>query len=61
LAAPVDLNSVGAAQIAGLKEDKIAALDGDWSEFTPAQRSAFMLENGVRKRGQEPFFKTGSG
>jgi hypothetical protein len=50
LAAPVDLNSVGEAQIAGLKEDEIAALDGDWSEFTPAQRSAFRLENGVRNR-----------
>jgi hypothetical protein len=28
---------------AGLKEDEIAALDGDWSEFTPAQRAAFGL------------------
>ncbi len=28
---------------AGLKEDEIAALDGDWSEFTPAQRAAFAL------------------
>jgi alkylhydroperoxidase family enzyme len=26
---------------AGLKEDEIAALDGDWLEFTPAQRTAF--------------------
>jgi alkylhydroperoxidase family enzyme len=24
-----------------LKEDEIAALDGDWSEFTPAERAAF--------------------
>jgi hypothetical protein len=46
--------------IAGLKEDEIAALYGDWSEFTPAQRSAFRLENGVRKRGQEPYLKMGS-
>ncbi len=26
---------------AGQKEDEIAALDGDWSEFTPAQQAAF--------------------
>jgi hypothetical protein len=26
-----------------LKEDEIAALDGDWAEFTPAQRAAFTL------------------
>jgi alkylhydroperoxidase family enzyme len=25
----------------GVKEETIAALDGDWSEFTPAQRAAF--------------------
>ncbi|MFO0876031.1 MAG: hypothetical protein U0840_01555 [Gemmataceae bacterium] len=28
---------------AGRTEDQIAALDGDWSEFTPAQRAAFAL------------------
>ena len=36
---------------AGLKEDEIAALDGDWSEFTPAQRSAFAF---ARKLTYEP-------
>jgi hypothetical protein len=36
---------------AGLNEDTIAALDGDWSEFTPAQRSAFAF---ARKFTFEP-------
>jgi len=36
---------------AGLNEDTIAALDGDWSEFTPAQRSAFAF---ARKLTYEP-------
>jgi hypothetical protein len=36
---------------AGLKEDEIAALDGDWSEFTPAQRAAFAF---ARKLTYEP-------
>src|SRR5215831_8359670 len=34
-----------------MKEDEIAALDGDWSEFTPAQRAAFAL---ARKLSYEP-------
>jgi alkylhydroperoxidase family enzyme len=37
---------------AGLNEDTIAALDGDWSEFTPAQRSAFAF---ARKITFEPY------
>ncbi len=37
---------------AGLKEDEIAALDGDWSEFTPAQRAAFAF---ARKVTFEPY------
>ncbi|MDR3620608.1 MAG: carboxymuconolactone decarboxylase family protein [Paludisphaera borealis] len=36
---------------AGLKEDEIAALDGDWSEFNPAQRKAFAF---ARKLTYEP-------
>jgi alkylhydroperoxidase family enzyme len=36
---------------AGLDEPTIAALDGDWSEFTPAQRSAFAF---ARKLTYEP-------
>ncbi len=36
---------------AGLKEDEIAALDGDWSGFTPAQRAAFAF---ARKITYEP-------
>jgi hypothetical protein len=36
---------------AGLKEDEIAALDGDWKEFTPAQQAAFTL---ARKLTYEP-------
>jgi Carboxymuconolactone decarboxylase family len=36
---------------AGLKEEDIAALDGDWSEFTPAQRAAFAF---ARKITFEP-------
>jgi hypothetical protein len=38
--------------VAGLKEDEIAALDGDWAEFTPAQRAAFAL---ARKLTYEPY------
>jgi alkylhydroperoxidase family enzyme len=37
--------------VAGLDEDKIAALDGDWSEFTPAERSAFAF---ARKLTYQP-------
>jgi alkylhydroperoxidase family enzyme len=36
---------------AGLKEEQIAALDGDWSEFNPAQRAAFAF---ARKLTNEP-------
>ena len=36
---------------AGQKEDQIAALDGDWSEFTEAQRAAFRF---ARKFTYEP-------
>ena len=36
---------------AGLTEDEIAALDGDWSGFTPAQRAAFAF---ARKLTYEP-------
>ena len=36
---------------AGMKEDEIAALDGDWSEFTPAERAAFAF---ARKFTYEP-------
>lgn len=36
---------------AGLEEDTIAALDGEWSQFTPAQRAAFAL---ARKLTYEP-------
>src|SRR5262245_28490005 len=36
---------------AGLKEDEIAALDGDWAGFTPAQRAAFAF---ARKITYEP-------
>lgn len=35
----------------GVAEDTIAALDGDWSEFNPAERAAFAF---VRKLGREP-------
>ncbi|MDR3620607.1 MAG: hypothetical protein P4L85_14745 [Paludisphaera borealis] len=35
----------------GVKEDTIAALDGDWSEFTPAERAAFVF---TRKLTFEP-------
>jgi alkylhydroperoxidase family enzyme len=35
----------------GMKEEEVAALDGDWSEFTPAQRAAFAL---ARKVTYEP-------
>ncbi|MHC5538741.1 carboxymuconolactone decarboxylase family protein [Singulisphaera rosea] len=35
----------------GIKEDTIAALDGDWSEFTPAERAAFAF---TRKLTSEP-------
>jgi alkylhydroperoxidase family enzyme len=34
-----------------MKDEKIAALDGDWSEFTPAQRAAFAF---ARKLTYEP-------
>jgi AhpD family alkylhydroperoxidase len=37
--------------VAGMKEEEIAALDGDWSEFTPAQRAAFAF---ARKVTYEP-------
>ncbi|MDR3634836.1 MAG: carboxymuconolactone decarboxylase family protein [Isosphaeraceae bacterium] len=37
---------------AGLKEDEIAALDGDWSDFDPAQRAAFAF---ARKLTYEPY------
>jgi hypothetical protein len=37
--------------VSGLKEEEIAALDGDWSEFTPAQRAAFAW---ARKLTYEP-------
>jgi alkylhydroperoxidase family enzyme len=37
---------------AGLKEEEIAALDGDWSEFTLAQRAAFAF---ARKLTYEPY------
>jgi alkylhydroperoxidase family enzyme len=36
---------------AGLTEDRIAALDGDWSEFDPAERAAFSL---ARRLTHEP-------
>jgi alkylhydroperoxidase family enzyme len=36
---------------AGLKEEEIAALDGDWTGFTPAQRAAFAF---ARKITYEP-------
>ncbi|WP_206108067.1 carboxymuconolactone decarboxylase family protein [Paludisphaera soli] len=35
----------------GVQEDAIAALDGDWSEFTPAERAAFAF---TRKLTYEP-------
>jgi alkylhydroperoxidase family enzyme len=34
-----------------LKEEEVAALDGDWAEFTPARRAAFAL---ARKLTYEP-------
>ncbi len=34
-----------------MKEEEIAALDGDWSEFSPARRAAFAL---ARKLSYEP-------
>jgi alkylhydroperoxidase family enzyme len=40
-----------------LKEDEIAALDGDWAEFTPAERAAFAL---ARKLTFEPHRITGA-
>lgn len=36
---------------AGMKEDEIAALDGDWKEFTPAEQAAFAF---ARKFTYEP-------
>ena len=38
-----------------MKEEEIAALDGDWSEFTPAQRAAFAF---ARKLTYEPHHLT---
>ncbi|HWE40216.1 MAG TPA: hypothetical protein VG406_26930 [Isosphaeraceae bacterium] len=38
-------------QAGGVPEDRIAALDGDWSEFNPAERAAFAF---VRKLGRAP-------
>jgi alkylhydroperoxidase family enzyme len=38
-----------------LKEDEIAALDGDWSEFTPARRAAYTF---ARKFTYEPHLLT---
>lgn len=40
---------------AGLTEDQIAALDGDWSEFGPAERAAFAL---ARRLTYEPHLLT---
>jgi alkylhydroperoxidase family enzyme len=37
--------------VAGLEEDKVAALDGDWERFTPAQQAAFAF---ARKLTYEP-------
>ncbi|HEV3084577.1 MAG TPA: hypothetical protein VGY66_32740 [Gemmataceae bacterium] len=37
--------------VAGLLEEEIAGLDGDWSEFTPAQRAAFAF---ARKLTYDP-------
>ncbi len=37
---------------AGQKEDEIAALDGDWKEFTPAQQAAFAF---TRKITYQPY------
>ncbi|AMV36050.1 carboxymuconolactone decarboxylase family protein [Planctomyces sp. SH-PL62] len=39
----------------GVGEDSIAALDGDWSEFSPAQRAAFAF---TRKLTYEPYALT---
>ena len=36
----------------GLSEDTIAALDGDWSEFTPAERAAFAFTLKLTKTPQ---------
>jgi AhpD family alkylhydroperoxidase len=41
--------------VAGLKEEEIAALDGDWSEFTPAQQAAFAF---ARKLTSAPHLLT---
>jgi alkylhydroperoxidase family enzyme len=38
-----------------MKEEEIAGLDGDWSEFTPAQRAAFAF---ARKLSYEPHHLT---
>jgi alkylhydroperoxidase family enzyme len=38
--------------VAGLDEETIAALDGDWSEFPPARRAAFAL---ARQLTYEPY------
>jgi alkylhydroperoxidase family enzyme len=42
---------------AGVSEEKRAALDGDWSEFTPAEQAAFAL---VKKLTYEPHKITGA-
>jgi alkylhydroperoxidase family enzyme len=36
----------------GVSDDRLAALDTDWSEFTPAEREAFAF---VRKIGRRPY------
>jgi hypothetical protein len=41
--------------VAGLKEEEVAALDGDWSEFTPAQQAAFAF---ARKLTASPHLLT---
>ena len=41
----------------GVKEETIAALDGDWSEFTPSERAAFAF---TRKLTLEPNAITGA-
>jgi alkylhydroperoxidase family enzyme len=38
--------------VAGLKEEEIAALDGDWLEFSPVERAAFAF---ARKLTYEPY------
>ena len=38
---------------AGMKEDEIAALDGDWSQFTPAEQAAYRLRPQVHLRAAQ--------